>query len=365
MRAAVFSGVGRPMGVEDLLLDGPKAHEVRVRVAACGVCHSDLRVVEGAWEPPAPLVLGHEGAGIVVEVGAEVTDVAVGDHVITAWASSCGGCHECRSGRPWLCDAAAAMADSGCLADGTCRLGRHDGSRVHHFLASSLFAEEAVLPASGVVKICDDAPLESVCIIGCAVATGFGAVVNTAQAEAGSTVAVLGLGAVGLAAVQGARHRSAGRVIAVDVKESRLDLARRFGATDVVNAARDDPVGAVRDLTGGVDHAIECAGLSVTQEQAVAMLRARGTAVMVGLLSSADRPCFDTAALTCREQRIVGSYFGSSVPERDLPALVDLYLQGGLMVDEMISRRRPLDELQLAFDDLAAGIGIRTVIIPA
>ena len=364
VNAAVFTRVGEPPVVEDLMLERPRADEVRIRVVGAGVCHSDLRVVQGAWLLPTPIVLGHEGAGTVVEVGDGVRELHEGDHVMAVWASSCGACRPCRLGKPWLCEKAAAMAEAGCLADGTCRLRRRTGEDVHHFLGCGLFAEEAVLPSAGVVRIREDAPLDIVGVIGCAIASGYGAVVNTAAVEVGCTVVVLGVGAVGLAAVQAARLQSAARVIAVDVVPEKLRVAERCGATDVVNAERQDPVTAVLELIGGADYAIDCAGLAVTQEQAVAMLGLSGTAVMVGLGGGGSRPSYDPVALTCREQRIVGSYFGSCVPGRDLPRLVDLYMSGELMLDEIVTRRRPLREVGEAFDDLASGRAVRTILIP-
>lgn len=362
MRAVVFTGVGEPLRVEELELEAPRAGEVRVRVAAAGVCHSDLHVFQGGWTHHTPIVLGHEGGGVVVEVGEGVDDLAVGDHVILSWMPACGRCRQCDAGRPWLCEAALDAMETDGLLDGTTRLRRPTGEPVHHYLASAVFAEEAVVPAKGAVKIREDAPLDTVCIIGCAVATGVGAVRNTAAVEAGSRVVVLGLGAVGLSAVQGAVLAGARTIVAVDVDQRKLDLAREFGATDVVDARGADPVEAVCELCGGADYAFECAGLPLTAQQAATMLDTHGMAVIVGQPRSGTSASFDPLLVSCYEHRIVGSNYGSTDPRRDFPALVDAYMRGDLAVDKLITGRRPLAEAQAAFDDLAAGKAIRTVL---
>jgi len=363
MRAVVFTGPGEPLRVEDLRLDCPKAGEVRVKLVGAGVCHSDLHVYKGDWNHRTPLVLGHEGAGIVTEVGPGVTAAAVGDHVILSWMPSCGECRWCVSGKPQLCEASMTAIGTDMMFDGTTRLSRADGSPVYHYLSSAVFAEEAVVPAAGAITIRDDAPLEKVSIVGCAVATGFGAVVNTAQMEWGSTVAVIGCGAVGLSAIQGARLSAAARIIAVDVVPSKLEAARRFGATDVVDSSSTDPVAAVRELTdGGVDYAFECIGLKDTCEQAAAMLGFGGTAVIVGQPKAGTRPSYDALLLSCYEQRVIGSNYGSMRPSVDFPRLVDLYMAGQLMIDELITGHRPLAEAQAAFEDLVAGRAMRTVL---
>lgn len=364
MRAVVFAGVGEPLVVEDLVLAPPRAGEVRVRLASSGVCHSDLHVTAGDWEVPTPMVLGHEGAGVVTELGGGVTDLAAGDHVIVNWMPSCGACPQCLRGRPWLCEPAAEMGDAGFMFDGTSRLSRQSGETVYQFLAAGVFAEEAVIPAAGAIKVREDAPLESICIIGCAVATGFGAAANTARVEWGSTVVVIGLGAVGLSVIQGAAHLAARKIIAIDMKPAKLETARRFGATDVIDASRDDPVDAVLESYGGADYVFECVGLAKTAEQAAAMLAHRGTAVIVGQPSTGVTPTYDSLTMSCCEHRIVGCNYGSTRPLVDFPKLVDLYMAGKLMVDELITARRPLAEAQQAFDDLAAGRALRTVLIP-
>lgn len=363
MRAVVFNGPGQPLQVEDLTLEAPRAGEVKIKLVGAGVCHSDLHVYKGDWNHKTPLVLGHEGAGIVTEVGPGVTAPAVGDHVILSWMPSCRECRWCVSGRPQLCETAMSAVGTDLMFDGTARLARADGSPVYHYLSSAVFAEEAVVPAAGAIKIRDDAPLEKVSIIGCAVATGFGSVVNTAQMEWGATVAVIGCGAVGLSAIQAARLSAATRIIAVDVVPEKLDWARRFGASDVVDSAEVDPVAAVRELTGGgVDYVFECIGLKETCEQAAAMLAFGGAAVIVGQPKAGTRPSYDALLLSCYEQRVIGSNYGSMRPSVDFPKLVDLYMSGQLMIDELITGHRPLEEANDAFEDLAAGRAIRTVL---
>jgi S-(hydroxymethyl)glutathione dehydrogenase/alcohol dehydrogenase len=255
-----------------------------------------------------------------------------------------------------------ATVGTDCMFDGTTRLRTLRGETVYQYLCSGVFAEEAVIPSGGAVKIREDAPLESVCIIGCAVATGFGAVVNTARVEWGSTMAVIGLGGVGLSAVQGGTHSSAARIVAIDVDARKLEIARKFGATDVIDASSTDPVKAVRELCGGVDYVFECVGLGPTSEQAAAMLDMHGTAVIVGQPKAGTRPSYDALLLSCYEHRIIGSNYGSVRPQVDFPKLVDLYMNGNLMIDEMITARRPLEEAQDAFADLAAGRALRTIL---
>ena len=363
MRAVVFTGPGEPLQLEDLTLAAPRAGEVKVKLVGAGVCHSDLHVYKGDWNHKTPLVLGHEGAGIVTEVGPGVTTPAVGGHVILSWMPPCGECRWCASGKPQLCETSMSAIGTDMMFDGTTRLARADGSPVYHYLSSAVFAEEAVVPAGGAIKIRDDAPLETVSIIGCAVATGFGAVVNTARMEWGSTVAVIGCGAVGLSAIQGARLSAATRIIAVDVVPGKLEAARAFGATDVVDSTQDDPVAAVRELAaGGVDYVFECIGLKETCEQAAAMLAFGGTAVIVGQPKAGTRPSYDALLMSCYEQKVIGSNYGSMRASVDFPRLVDLYMSGRLMIDELITGHRPLAEAQAAFEDLIAGRAIRTVL---
>jgi S-(hydroxymethyl)glutathione dehydrogenase / alcohol dehydrogenase len=365
VRAVVFEGPPAPPAIVDVQLQPPQNGEVEVAIAAAGVCHSDLHVVRGDWDVPLPAILGHEGAGVVTAVGAGVDDLAVGDHVVLSWVPQCGRCRQCRAGRPWQCEVAArVVAGEGFLFDGTSRW-RHDGRVVHHYLGVSSFAERVVVPASGAVRIRPDAPLDVVAIVGCAVATGVGAVQNTAAVEADATVAVIGCGGVGLCCVQGARLAGAGRIVAVDLNPTKLEVARRLGATDTVCAADVDPVRTMRELVPeGLDYVFDAIGAIATTEQAIQALGLGGAAVVVGLPPTGSSARFDPLVLAESNQRILGSNYGSVDPQRDIPRLVDLYMDGALDLDALISGRRPLEEAPAALDDLAAGRALRTLLMP-
>ncbi len=364
VRAVVFEDVARGPVVETIELAGPGPNEVEVAIVAAGVCGTDLHVAVGDWDIPTPVVLGHEGAGIVTAVGEAVTGVVPGDHVILTWMPRCGNCRHCQVGRPWQClQVVEVIETQGVLFDGTSRWSSN-GAPVHHFSGVSSFAERVVVPESGAVKIRSDAPLDSVVIIGCGVATGVGAVRNTAGVPEGATVAVIGCGGVGLSCIQGARLVKADRVIAVDVNPDKLAVARRLGATDTINAQTADPVAEIREITsGGVDFAFDAIGKTVTTEQAVAALGIGGTAVIVGLPPEGTTARFDPLALSEASRRILGSHYGSIDPHRDIPELVDLYMAGQLDLDSLISNRRPLEEAREALDDLKAGRALRTLLI--
>ncbi|AIU06386.1 dehydrogenase [Mycolicibacterium smegmatis] len=364
MRAAVFDGT---ISVEPVDLADPRPGEVRVKIAAAGVCHSDLHVTTGAWDVPAPVVLGHEGSGVVTAVGEGVDDLEPGDHVVLSWVPGCGECRYCKAGRPAQCSlVASVVAVKGTLYDGTTRLSNERGT-VHHYLGVSSYAEQVVVPRNGAIKVRKDAPLEDIAIVGCAIATGVGAVRNTAGVEPGSTVAVIGCGGVGLACVQGARLAGASRIVAVDVVAEKLELARKLGATDAVDAsATDDVVAAMREvLPDGYDYVFDAIGKIATTEQAIAALGLGGAAVIVGLPPQGERASFDPLTLAEADQRILGSNYGSAVPERDIPALVDEVMAGNLDLASMISGRRPLEEAAAALDDLAAGHALRQLLIPS
>ncbi|MEO8329959.1 MAG: alcohol dehydrogenase catalytic domain-containing protein, partial [Candidatus Nanopelagicales bacterium] len=269
MRAAVFFDSDRSCVVRDVDLAPPGPEEVEVQIVAAGVCHSDLHMVRGEWQHPVPVVLGHEGSGLVANVGTKVTGLAPGDHVVLSWVPDCGTCRYCLAGRPAQCAVSAEMIGAnGTMFDGTTRLSV-DGAQCFHYLGVSSYAERAVVPASGVVKVRQDAPLDVVCIVGCAVATGVGAVRNTAKVQAGSTVAVIGCGGVGLSVVQGARLAGASRVVAVDMVAEKLTLASKLGATDVVDARSHDVVASLRDLLpDGLDYCFDAIGAISTTEQA-------------------------------------------------------------------------------------------------
>ncbi len=360
MRAAVLRGT-EPLGVEQLTLDGPEAGEVLVRIAACGVCHSDLHVINRirGTGSVAPVVLGHEAAGVVEAVGPGVRSLRQGDHVILAFHPACGACFQCDSGRPQLCERPDNPERS--MRGPRPRLSA-GGQPVQQGVGIGGFAEYAVMPERGVVKVRDDAPLDVIALIGCGVTTGVGAVINAAKVEPGSDVAVIGLGGVGLNIVQGARLAGARRIIAVDVVDDKLKTAERFGATHLVNGGTTDPVAEVQAITGGrLDYAFEAIGLAKTVSQAFAMVRPGGTAVVVGLVSEpVTVPGFDFL----REKRLIGTIYGSASIHVDIPRLVDLYMDGKLLLDELVSRRRPLAEVNEAFADMEGGLVARTVLDP-
>jgi S-(hydroxymethyl)glutathione dehydrogenase / alcohol dehydrogenase len=351
--------------VSDVLLDPPGPGEVCVAITAAGVCHSDLHVRRGDWAVPAPLVMGHEGAGVITAVGPDVSGLAEGDHVVLSWVAPCGQCRYCMAGHPARCNfAATVVAPSGVLMDGTSRLSLR-GQRIAHYLGVSSFAEHAVVPASGAIKIREDAPLDVVALVGCAVATGVGAVRNTAAVETAATVAVIGCGGVGLSVIQGARLAGASQIIAVDIRPEKTALAVRLGATEQVDASATDPVAAVRDLVpDGVDYAFDAIGLTSTTGQAIGMLGLGGAAVLVGLPPDGATVSFEPLALAESDQRILGSNYGSVRPAVDIPALVDQFMDGHLLLNEMISARLPLESAAAALDDLESGHALRTLLIP-
>ncbi|MBA3408493.1 MAG: Zn-dependent alcohol dehydrogenase [Solirubrobacterales bacterium] len=364
MKAIVFDGEA-PAHLAEVELADPRAGEVRVRIAAAGVCHSDLHVRRGEWAVPLPLVMGHEGSGVITAVGDGVTSVVPGDHVILSWVPACGECRACRAGRPAQCFlVATVVAPQGVLHDGTSRL-RLDGRPIHHYLGVSSFAEEAVIPESGAVPIRKDAPLDVAALIGCGVATGIGAVQNTAQVPAGASVAVLGCGGVGLSCIAGARLAGAESIVAVDVLPAKLGAAHAFGATDTVDASGGDAVERLRELQPeGVDFAFDAIGKTDTTEQAIAMLALGGAAVIVGLPPTGARASFEPLTLAEADQRILGSNYGSVVPHRDFPVIVDLYMDGTLPLDDLVSARRPLGDAEDALQRLARGEVLRTLLLP-
>lgn len=367
MKAVVLAMAGAGLEVEDLEILAPRQGEVLVRLTAAGLCGTDVHVLDGELPAPLPCVLGHEGAGIVEEVGPGVTTLARGDHVVALWRVSCGRCLYCSLGRPALCDLGLRVRQTGAMPDGETRLRRADGTPIHHFLGASTFAEYAVLPEAGVVTIRPDVPLESAALIGCAALTGVGAVTNTAGVEAGSAVAVFGAGGVGLNIVQGAALVGSRQIIAVDTRAAKLELARRFGATQTVDASRDDPVRAIMELTDGVgaDYAFEAIGLPATIEQALGCVRKAGTAVVVGLTPASARVSVDALALAQQEKTLRGSLYGSARPRLDIPRLLDLYAGGRLKLDELITRRYPLDAVGDAVTALRQGEVARALLVPA
>jgi S-(hydroxymethyl)glutathione dehydrogenase / alcohol dehydrogenase len=362
MRAAVLTGVNAPFQIADVDLAPPQRGEVLVKIAASGLCGSDLNVISGKRTlVPFPAVIGHEASGVVADCGRDVERLRPGDSVVLSIVPSCGTCRACSLGQRNYCAVAEKAMAAGSLLDGTRRLSA-DGRELNHFLTVSSFAEYAVVPESGAVVIPDSMPLDQAALLGCGVLTGFGAVHNTAAVSAGSRVAVFGCGGVGLNIVQGARLAGAARIIAIDIVADKLALAQKVGATDTVDASSADPVVAVRDLVGGADYAFEALGRDETIQQAWASLDIRGKLVLVGLLSGGARLSFDAGPFLS-EQSVLGCYFGSADLTRDIPLLVDHYLRGDLLLDDLISRRITLDELDDAVADLRSGRGVRSVLV--
>ncbi len=359
MKAAIFHGPGQRLTIEEVSIARPGPREVLIRTAAVGLCHSDLHYITGDYGHEAPAILGHEAAGIVEMVGADVVGLKPGDHVITCLSVFCGHCEYCTSGRPYSCDHQDETRRGAAEAP---RLSQH-GRRVHQFYDLSAFAEQMLVHEHAVVRIRRDMPLDRAALIGCAVTTGFGAVTNTAKVEPGSTVAVIGCGGIGLSAINGAAITGAGRIIAIDIHDSKLALAREFGATDTVNAAGCDPVEAVRELTGGgVVWSFEALGLKKTAEQAYGMLRTGGTATIIGMVPEGQKLEIDAAALL-NDRRLQGSNMGSTRFRIDMPRYVDFYMAGKLHLDRMIARRIALEQINEGFDEMREGRFARSVIV--
>jgi alcohol dehydrogenase len=369
-RAAVLREIGRsapyaeskPLRIEEIELDPPGRSEVLVRVRAAGLCHSDLSVIDGNRPRPLPMVLGHEAAGIVEALGSDVTDLAVGDHVVASFVPSCGHCVPCASGRPALCEPGLAANTAGTLLRGGRRL--HDArGELNHHLGVSGFAEHATLARNSLVRVDADLPFAEAALFGCAVITGVGAVVNTAAMTAGASVAVIGLGGVGLAAVLGARAMQAEQIIAVDLNPAKLAVATQLGATATVEADDPDCAAQIREITrGGVAYAFEMAGSPRALELAYRVTRRGGTTVSAGLPHPGQQFTLPHTALVAEERTIKGSYLGSCVPARDIPRFIGWYRAGRLPVDQLLSERIALEDINAAFDRLAAGESIRQVV---
>ena len=357
MKAAVMRAAKQPLEVEDIQISKPGPHEVLLRTEACGVCHSDLHMIDGAIPVPLPTVLGHEPAGIVEQVGDQVGYVKPGDRVVACLSVFCGACEFCLSGRPNLCGGASTAR----APEAPPRLSK-DGETIHQFTHLSAFAEQMLVHENAVVRIQDEIPLDRACLIGCGVTTGVGAALNTARVEAGSSVCVIGCGGVGLSVIQGASIAGAGRIIAVDRVSWKLDLAASLGATDGVDASESDPVMAIRELTGGgVDYAFEAIGLKETGEQAFHMIKAGGMAVIIGVYGLGVNIELPGLAFL-QGKRVVGSMMGSNRFRIDIPRYADFYLDGRLKLDEMISARRKLGEINDAFDAMRKVEVARSVI---
>ena len=363
-KAAVHVGLEQPLEVrDDIEVQAPKAGELRIRIAASGVCHSDLSVQNGTIPLPPPIVLGHEGAGVIEELGEGVSGFRVGDHVVLTFVPQCNDCYTCNHDQPYICEK-SAMLNAGGLLDGTKRL-TSGGQPLSQMAGLGTFNESTIVPAISAVKIDKDVPLKAAALIGCGVQTGVGAAINTASIRKGDTVAVIGCGGVGLNVVQGARIAGAERIIAIDMVDTKLQMAKEFGATDFVNAGEGDPVAQVRQLTGrGADVAFEVIGLGPTIDQAINMTRNGGEAILVGV------PRFDVMlninpALTFlyTAKTVKGCWYGSTNASKDVPKLLDLYKKGELKLDELISREIKLDQVNEAFDAMKTGEVARSVIV--
>ena len=359
MKAAVMRAIGEPLRIEDIQVDGPGLREALVRTAATGVCHSDLHVLEGSLPTALPTVLGHEPAGVVEAVGAEVRHVAPGDHVIGCLSAFCGACEYCLAGRPNLCEGEATMRRAGEPP----RLSK-DGEPIVQFVHLSAFAERMLVHENALVRIRRDVPLDRAALIGCGVTTGLGAVFNTARLPAGRTAAIIGCGGIGLSVVQGCRIAGAARIVAVDTAAWKLDLAARLGATDVIDAAAGNPVPPIVEMTsGGVDYAFEAIGTPATVRQAVRMTRKGGTIVMIGVVPAGTSVELPGADIVLREKRILGCMMGSNRFRTDMPRYIELYRRGQLRLDEMISARLPLDRVNEALEAMRQRAAARSVLV--
>jgi NDMA-dependent alcohol dehydrogenase len=362
-RAVLCREHNKPVRVETISVDAPGRGEVTVRLGACGVCHSDLSAVTGTIPLPLPLVLGHEGAGVVEAVGEGVADLAPGDHVVFSFIYMCGKCRFCVSGRPVLClEQGRALTTP--LA-GTPRVHDAAGQPLNIFSGCGAMAEYATVSAENLIKIDAKIPLECAALVGCGVTTGVGAVFNTARVKPGSSVVVFGCGGVGLSAIQGARIAGAERIVAVDTLQEKLDLAKAFGATDTLLARPgEDLVKPLKKMTGGgPDYAFECVGSGELQSAAYRAIARGGMAVVVGVAKPSDSTSIRSMTTVFEEKTLTGSYFGSCVPRVDFPRMLALYLKGELKLEELITRRYRVDEAAQAFADLQSGRNARGVIL--
>jgi NDMA-dependent alcohol dehydrogenase len=359
-KAALCRAHNTPVSVETIEVDAPKRGEVAVKLGACGVCHSDLSAITGTIALPLPLVLGHEGAGVVEQVGEGVAGLAKGDHVIFSFIYMCGKCRFCVSGRPVLClDQGKALLTP---LEGTPRVRDAAGAPLNIFSGCGSMAQYATVSAENLIKIDPKIPLDCAALVGCGVTTGVGAVFNTARVEPGSSVAVFGCGGVGLSVIQGARIAGAEKIIAIDTLQPKLEMARKFGATDVL-LFQDDVVKPLKKMTGGgPDYAFECVGSGELAGVAYRAIRRGGLAVVVGVAKPGDSTSVRTMTLPFEEKTLTGSYFGSCVPRVDFPRMLSLYLAGQLKLEELITRRYSIDEAPQAFADLQAGKNARGVI---
>ncbi len=358
MKAAVCREHGKPLVIEDLELDAPHAGEVRVRISACAICHSDIIYMDGGWGGELPAVYGHEAAGVVEQVGPGVTSVKPGDHVVVTLIRSCGHCFFCAQGDPHICETRFPL-------DSNSPLHGEGGEKVVHGLRTGAFAEYAVVDASQVVAIPDSVPLDSASLLACGVITGLGAVVNTAEVAPGSSVVVIGTGGVGLNSVQGAALSGARTIIAIDLSDDKLAAAKEFGATHGINSGNEDALSIVRSITDGrgADYVFVTVGSTRAIEQSVDLARRGGTVCIVGMPPSGAMAAFEGVNIADRAKKLIGSKMGSTRLQIDMPGLVELYQQGRLKLDELISNRYPLEQINEAIDSVRRGDALRNVIV--
>jgi len=355
VKAAVFYEPGTPFKIETLDLEPPHHGEVLVKVAAAGVCHSDWHLMTGATKHPVPVVPGHEGAGIVEALGDEVNGLKVGDHVALNWAPNCGSCFYCLRDKPNLCTTYVGPIWAGTMMDGTTRFSK-DGRPVYHFSAVACFADRVVVPQECCVHLSSEVPLDIAALIGCAVTTGVGAVLNTAKIEPGSSVAVFGAGGVGLSIIMGARLAGAGRIIAIDTHEAKGDIALSFGATDILmnQSGTND---SIRSMTGGrgADYVFEAIGIPAVQEQCLDAVRPGGTVVLAGVAPMGSNTNLPGAILTRKEKTVTGTYYGSANTARDFPLYAELYMNGKLDLGRLVSKTYSLEQINEAYAEMLAG----------
>lgn len=371
IRAAVLhrSGLPRPfvetcpLRIEEVDLEPPRAGEVLIQIKAAGLCHSDLVAIDGERARPTPMVIGHEAAGVVAELGPGVTGLEVGDHVVPSYVSSCGTCQPCREGRPALCEPATKANLAGTLIDGSTRLSKN-GTAIHHHSGVAAFAEYAVVSQNGLVKIDKSVPFEQAALFGCAVVTGVGSIFNTGSVKRGQSVAIVGLGGIGFCAVLAAIASGASEIVAVDLNADKLDFARKLGVEMVFLADDADAIEAIRKVTGGgVDVAVEAAGAAPALDFAYRITRRGGTTVATGMPGPDAKVTFSHLSISGEERVLRGSYMGSAVPSRDIPRYMQLFRDGKLPVDRLMSHRLSMDEINLGFDRLADGEAVRQVLV--
>ncbi|MEQ8634854.1 zinc-dependent alcohol dehydrogenase family protein [Gimesia maris] len=352
----------KPLVIEQVSLADPGPGEVLVEMAGAGLCHSDLSTIDGSRPRVMPMVMGHEASGIVREVGPGVHDLQPDDHVVFSFVPLCGHCIPCATGRPALCEPGAAANTAGTLLSGRRPFSSMSGQKINHHLGVAAFAEHTVVAQESLIKIDSQLPLSTAALFGCAVMTGVGAVVNTAKIEPGSSVAVFGLGGVGLSTVMGARAAGAETIFAIDLLPDKLERATQVGATHTINASEEDPVELIKDIQNGVDYTFESVGNERVLQQAYAATRRGGTTITIGLPHPSKMFSVPAVSLVAEERTIKGSYMGSAVPRRDLPRFIAMYQAGLLPVDKLRSSTIQLDEINAAFDALATGTAVRQVI---